>query len=264
MVTIRTLQPSVRIAMPQKQRFRLPSNVKRDAVVRRLKDFPPPTPQDTPCRLWQGSLDQGGYGKRKIQRADGKWEMRSVHRWVMEQSLGRRLRKSEVILHACDQPLCYRLDHLSVGTIASNNADARRKGRAKKPPVNKLRGEANGNNKIPPKLHRGIILRWLNGEYRSDLAREFGVHVGTIERIIRLGEWPVLDRVPPHARAAHAWRERTRQVKEDSELQGRGAEDRSAGGVPADDVPRSGTGGDDGDQRTQAEADQARSVDDDV
>lgn len=200
MVQIRTLTPSVRIALPQRQRLRKPSNIKRDTVVRSLREFPPPTPQATQCRLWQGSVDGNGYGKRKMRQADGSWRMISMHRWVMETVMGRRLRKTEVILHACDQPLCFRIDHLSVGTMASNNADARRKGRAKKPPVNRLRGEANGRNKIPPRLHPVIVRRYLAGTYVGTLATEYGVHEATIHRILRITPWPEMDRLPPHAR----------------------------------------------------------------
>jgi len=224
MVTIRTLQPSVRIALPEKRRFRSVSNVNRDYVRRSLRDFPPPTPQPTPCRLWQGSLDSNGYGKRKMKQPDGSWRMISTHRWVMETVLGRRLRKDEVILHACDHPLCFRLEHLSVGTMASNNADARRKGRAKKPPVNRLRGEANGRNKIPPRLWPKIVNTWLDGSTVASLARLYDVHPATIYKILRETPLPERDRYPPHARKRaeqslsairEARRERTTPVKEE-------------------------------------------------
>jgi hypothetical protein len=48
----------------------------------------------------------------------------------MEQVLGRTLGASEVVMHACDNPRCFRLDHLRLGTQADNMADMRVKGRA--------------------------------------------------------------------------------------------------------------------------------------
>lgn len=94
-------------------------------VQRSLADFPTPTPQPTPCRLWQGPL-QEGYGQRFSRTGH-----RRMHRWVMSVALGRPLARNEVVMHLCDQPLCYRFDHLRLGTVAENNADMRSKGRAR-------------------------------------------------------------------------------------------------------------------------------------
>ena len=77
MPEIRTLKPLVKIRMPsaRKSGYR-PSQVK---VVQRLRrDFPPPTPQPTPCVIWQGAQGRDGYGWRKV---EGK--PMSMHRWVM-------------------------------------------------------------------------------------------------------------------------------------------------------------------------------------
>lgn len=70
-----------------------------------------------------------------------------LHRWVFEQVLGRRLTNQETVLHLCDNPPCYRYDHLRLGTVQENNADMKAKGRASKPPVNRLYGAANPNSK---------------------------------------------------------------------------------------------------------------------
>ena len=101
MVEIRKLQPSVgRIALPTKPRTRR-SGVK--TVERRRSDFPPPTPQSTPCVLWQGSTDRDGYGRMK-RLVKGSWETVRVIRWIMEQAEGRKLSRDEFVLHACDNP----------------------------------------------------------------------------------------------------------------------------------------------------------------
>ena len=127
MVVIRQLKPLVRIQLPKK-----PPIVKSRrviTVVRRLADHPTPTPQPTPCRLWQGTVDNNGYGTWWVPTDAGGWRKVRPHRWVIEQLLERQLLASEVIIHRCDQPLCYRVSHLAVGTTAQNNADMVAKGR---------------------------------------------------------------------------------------------------------------------------------------
>lgn len=120
---------------------------RRTVARRSLKDCPPPTPLSTPCRLAQGGLDKYGYGAKKVYDAEGVRRSVKLHRWVVEQGLGRALEPWETVLHLCDNPPCYRFDHLRVGTVAENNADARQKGRAKPPPINRLYGEANPNSR---------------------------------------------------------------------------------------------------------------------
>ena len=145
MVEIRKLNPGFKIALPG---GRLPDRGQNYMIVlRRRGEFPPPTPQPTPCVIWQGSVDRNGYGRMKRAR-DGERMTVFVHRWVMEELLGRQLRPDEVILHACDNPPCFRVDHLSVGTLADNNADMRAKGRRKKPPINVYRGECHPMAKL--------------------------------------------------------------------------------------------------------------------
>src|SRR5262245_2703456 len=126
MVEIRRLEPSVKIrgiaGAKGRGRGRPPSprtvagGRPRQImhVVRRRKDYPPPTPMPTPCVLWQGSVDPDGYGRFKTKRR-GKWVTMKVHRRIMELYLGRTLTKTEFVLHLCDNPPCYRIDHLQIG-----------------------------------------------------------------------------------------------------------------------------------------------------
>lgn len=99
----------------------------RVRTVRRVEDFPPGFPLDTPCRLWQGAVDRNGYGVMSgNNRANKKCY---AHRWVWAMCNG--LEPSEipegiVIRHRCDNPPCFRLSHLEPGTVAQNNDDARR------------------------------------------------------------------------------------------------------------------------------------------
>lgn len=93
-------------------------------VRRSLKDYPAPTPQPIPCRLWQGRADADGYGRR----GDGERQ----HRWVWRLAHG-PIPPGMFVCHRCDQPLCYRLVHLFLGAVADNHADMVSKGRASGP-----------------------------------------------------------------------------------------------------------------------------------
>jgi HNH endonuclease len=187
-VTIRTLKPIVKLRIPRATtNLNRPSRVK---VVRRTQaTHPSPTPQPTPCRLWQGTQGSDGYGWRKINLADGSRKPISMHRWVMQEYLGRKLRPSEVVLHACDNPLCYRFDHLSIGTVQSNNADMRAKGRDVKPPVNVFHGECHPMAKLTAHQVRAIRGHRQSGLSVKTIAEMFEISPSTVRRICKGQTW---------------------------------------------------------------------------
>ena len=185
MVQIRRLQPAVKIALPTKPKAPNTWPSARKVVLRRLIDFPPPTPQPTPCRLWQGSVDPFGYGRMKRKDDKGRWQTVAVYRWVMEQVLGRKLAKHEFILHACDNPPCYRLDHLSVGSARDNNLDMMLKGRFVPPPVTKLIGAEHPQAKFTNAQANKIRRDFRTGVRAETLAAEYGVSVKTIRRLLK-------------------------------------------------------------------------------
>jgi hypothetical protein len=188
MVEIRRIQPLIRLQIPQKDKPRRPDR------WRRLRDNPPPTPQPTPCRLWQGALDKYGYGKKKVKYAPHlPWESEKIHRWVLNQIRDVRLRPDQVVLHLCDQPLCYRIDHLKVGTIQDNNADMLAKGRASKPPVNVLYGEKHGMSKL---TKAAVEVLWeMNalGASQVEIGKALGVSRTTVRRVLRGLSWTETD-----------------------------------------------------------------------
>jgi hypothetical protein len=92
---------------------------------------------DTPCREYRGNLHNFGYGYPSI--GDQRFKPSGakagrlcvlLHRWVMEQWLGRPLRTDEVVRHRCDNPPCFRFDHLVLGTHHDNMADMVERGRS--------------------------------------------------------------------------------------------------------------------------------------
>jgi hypothetical protein len=152
--------------------------------VRRLRDFPTPTPQPTPCRLWQGPLTNG-YGQRA--RPSGSNQQKTIHRWVMELALGKTIRPDEVVMHLCDQKLCFRFDHLRVGTRTDNIADCVAKGRNKVPPPR--HGEAHPNSKLTEDAVHTIRRRLAGGDHVDDISKDFHVSSSTIHYIRRGRAW---------------------------------------------------------------------------
>jgi hypothetical protein len=83
----------------------------------------------TPCIEWTGARVASGYGHRYIKgtgRANARYEY--VHRAAWEEANG-PIPDGVFVLHRCDNPACYRLDHLFLGTAADNSADMVAKGR---------------------------------------------------------------------------------------------------------------------------------------
>ena len=178
-----------KLSLPKKANTDTQRHHRRTHVCRSLKDNPPPTPQPTPCRLWQGAVDKDGYGRLKITLPDGTYKHKTIHRWVVEQVLGRELKSSEFILHACDHPPCYRYDHLSVGTVQDNNADMKAKGRAKKTPVNRLPGESNGRSTLSTRDVERIRNMRRQGFTIKTISEAFDVAPTTVGKVVRGVSW---------------------------------------------------------------------------
>lgn len=83
-----------------------------------------PTLLETPCIEWQGATDWGGYGIRYI----GGRNIR-VHRLAWAEAKG-PIPDGVLICHRCDNPPCFRLDHLFAGSGKSNAEDREHKKRS--------------------------------------------------------------------------------------------------------------------------------------
>jgi len=79
---------------------------------------------ETPCREWQGLRSKKGYGR--VVRAGRHWQL---HRYVWTLVNG-PLPEGMHVCHRCDNPPCFRLDHLFLGTNRDNVDDKMAKGRA--------------------------------------------------------------------------------------------------------------------------------------
>lgn len=86
---------------------------------------------ETGCINWTGSLNKGGYGKVRV---DG--ESRLVTRIWWRLMTG-YLPSDLDVLHRCDNPACFNIDHLFLGTAKDNARDSIQKKRYKlvQPPL---------------------------------------------------------------------------------------------------------------------------------
>lgn len=77
------------------------------------------------CIEWVGPRNWKGYGTTWFR--GGK---HGVHRiaWILAHG---EIPDGMHVMHACDNPPCCNIDHLSLGTAADNQADKARKGRAR-------------------------------------------------------------------------------------------------------------------------------------
>lgn len=124
------------------------------------------------CIEWTKGTNQKGYGRKWV---DGK--LVAAHRHAYEEVHG-PIPDGLVVMHLCDNPRCYNVEHLTLGTHADNSDDKVRKGRQAK-------GET-----LSEKLTETDVLtiRTLNLPH-AEIAKIYGVSQSTITRIIRRDTW---------------------------------------------------------------------------
>ena len=88
-----------------------------------MRVSPPPTPQPTPCIIWQGPVDRNGYGQYRTVARRGVY----AHRQAMIDA-GYDV-TGKVVMHLCDNPPCVNVEHLRLGTKSENSRDRHEKGR---------------------------------------------------------------------------------------------------------------------------------------
>jgi hypothetical protein len=162
----------------------------RKKVVPRKSE--PPTPQATPCRVWQGPINHAGYGQNGRRGR--------VHRWVWESVHG-PIPAGMVVMHLCDNRPCFRLDHLRLGTQAENNADRKHKGRNAKNPKRPVwlekRGEDHAQAKLTENQIAGIKALALQGIKDRVVAEIYGVSRSHISNIRRGKVWGWVEPADP-------------------------------------------------------------------
>jgi hypothetical protein len=117
------------------------------------------------CWVWTGSIRRG-YGQCKYQGKNV-----YAHRASWMQYVG-EIPNGLCVCHRCDNPLCVNPLHLFLGSMADNNLDMARKGRA-----------ASKITAVQVRLIRDSTLSC------QTLAREYGISVSQVSRIRTHKKW---------------------------------------------------------------------------
>lgn len=140
------------------------------AMVRRTAT--PAPGMTTPCWLWQGSLNDWGYGRFSL---NGR--IVRAHRTAYVLAVG-PIPEGLDIRHLCHVRHCCNPAHLEPGTHLQNMRDMVDAGRS-------LVGEQNPAAKVSDKDANEIRQREARGEPQTQLAVEFGVTQGLVSQIAR-------------------------------------------------------------------------------
>ena len=145
----------------------------------------------TQCWEWQGNT-RGGYGRLTVgSRTDGTRCTASAHRISYETFVGPIPDNMEVC-HKCDNRKCINPEHLFLGTRADNMADRENKHRN----VVKT-GESNPRAKLRQKDVMDLRQRrFLYGTTYDELAKEYGVHKGTVMNAVKGKHWKCVQYFP--------------------------------------------------------------------
>ena len=131
------------------------------------------------CLEWRGSGTPRGYGQLKI---GGK--VRLIHRLSWELVHG-EVPEGMQVMHSCDNPPCWEIAHLSLGSPKDNMQDMFSKGRA-----NKAQGAQHGNAKISEADAREILRLAATKELtQRAIAARYGLHPVYVNKMIKGHKW---------------------------------------------------------------------------
>lgn len=132
----------------------------------------------TGCWLWTGPKDTDGYGRIHTRRGSRNHVL--IPRLSAHFFRGFDMDDPLCILHCCDNPPCFNPDHLFKGTKTDNLRDRDRKGRGVW-----VRGERQWMAKMTAQKVAELRQFHAAGVPRSELAKRFGIHVGTVLAIVQ-------------------------------------------------------------------------------
>jgi hypothetical protein len=131
------------------------------------------------CWPWIRYCKPQGYGQFTIRK--GTFENASRVAFVLTKG---PLRDRQVVRHTCDNPPCCNPAHLLSGTQVDNSYDAIHRGRARR-----SRGEHHRDRRLTEDLVRQIRSRTFRYGERTALARELGVSLTCIRRVLSGRTW---------------------------------------------------------------------------
>lgn len=155
-------------------------NLPHDENVRRFWEKALVTADAQRCWVWQGGVNNNGYGQSIFHFNDGV-TIRPAHRIAYRLAYG-SIAKNAVICHRCDVPLCVNPSHLFAGSPADNMADMVAKKRHKY-------GEQHNKAKLSASDVRSIREQYNKGASAQSLASCYGVSRSTIYFILQKRTW---------------------------------------------------------------------------
>lgn len=137
---------------------------------------------DGDCLVWTGAHDGAGYGSIKIGGRRG--SARGVHRVAWIARYGPPPSETPWVLHKCDNPPCFRDEHLFLGTHLDNMEDMTRKGRRSQYHCEDGPGAKLTNVQVVD-IKRRLVL----GETQQSIADIYGVSKVAVGHIWRDRNW---------------------------------------------------------------------------
>lgn len=135
------------------------------------------------CLEWQGPYDKNYYGVTAYIRKDDLNKLWKVHRLIWHLLKG-KIDEEKFICHACDNPKCFNINHLFLGTPKENSIDRENKGRGKR-----ILGEENSSSKITEKDVLLIRKMHSEGVRVCELTKIFNLLQPTVSKIVNRKRW---------------------------------------------------------------------------
>lgn len=133
------------------------------------------------CRVWVRARSKEGYGQTNNNRKSF-----LTHRLAWELLKG-PIPDGLHVLHHCDNPPCWRLKHLFLGTALDNYRDSLKKGRQNR---YRPQGSKNSNAKLNDERILEVRKLYATGKItQTALGEQFGVRKETIWKILRRKLW---------------------------------------------------------------------------
>ncbi|MGJ0428480.1 HNH endonuclease [Methylobacter sp.] len=137
---------------------------------------------DEGCLIWRKNADKNGYGmttftENKIKKS---WRVTRLI-WTL---VNGPIPENMLICHRCDNPKCFNLDHLFLGTHQDNSLDREIKGRSRV-----QIGEKNHQSKLTSS--DVLLIRKLRNEGipAKELANIFKIHPSHVTRLMGSTRW---------------------------------------------------------------------------
>ena len=137
---------------------------------------------DKNCFEWTGAKDKDGYGYATYYR-EGKKESWRAHRLIYFLLKG-HIPEGICVCHACDNPMCFNVNHLFLGTLTDNNQDRARKERS-----HDRRGQRCPTAKLYDKDVLLMRKMYDEGTPVGEIAKIFNIHQSHATKVCRRQRW---------------------------------------------------------------------------